>query len=282
MLWKAIAGAALVLGIVVIIISMNSCSSVESKAPDKPILPEMAQKAAPELKPEAKPESEPEPEPKPGPKPKPVPKPEPEPDPKSILLDPNNMMQKLSYWRDTKEGDWVRFLNWQKNLIVYKVVKRDGDTIKLEVKQYTRAGKEIPEEEPDIRQLDVAQDDKLMRDSLKFNPLVERSVSKWKRYGDGKTLHCERRYVPNPMTEENNETLHSRDIRCGGFVFMRRGKTTLVVLVDYGDKEHQPKWDNLKPAELLKYWHQNDRFTFEKLKSQNDPPGGEPPEKPEK
>jgi len=282
MFWKTTAGTALVLVIVVTIISMHSCSGVKPKAPDKPIQPEVAQKPTPEPEGEVKPEPEPVREEKQEPELKPAPKPEPDPYPAGILLDPNDMSQKLSYWRDTKAGDWVRFLNWQKNLIIYKVLKRDGDIVKLEVKQYTRGGKEIPEEQPDIRDVNVESDDKVMRGSLILNPLVERSVFKWKHYGDGKTLNCERRYVPNPMTGENNETLRSWDIRCGGFVFQRRGKTTYVIMVDYGDAEHPPKWDNLKPADLLKYWQENDKFTFEKLDPQKDPPGGEPPEKPEK
>lgn len=280
MFWKTIAGAVLVSVIVIAIISMHSCTSVKPEAPNKPILPEVAQKPEPES--EARPEPEPAQAKKPEPEPKPAPKPEPEPDPKSILLDPNDMSQKLSYWRDAKEGDWVRFLNWRKNLIIYKVLKRDGDVVKLGVKEYTRAGKEIPEEEPDIRQVDIKQDDEIMRNSATQNPFVERSVFKWKLYESNKVLHCERHYVPNPMTEEHNEVLWSRDIRCGGFVFMRRGDNSYVIMVDYGDKEHQPKWDHLKPADLLKYWQNNDRFTFEKLTPQKDPPGGEPPEKPEK
>jgi hypothetical protein len=282
MFWKTSAGAALVLVIVVAIISMNSCSGLEPKVPGKRIQPDAALKPAPEPKADVKPEPEPAQAEKSEPKPKPAPKPEPEPDPKSILLDPNDMSQQLSYWGDTKEGDWVRFLNWKKDLIIYKVVKRDGDTIKLEVKQYTREGKEIPEEEPDIRQLDVAQDDRIMRDSLNMNPYIERSVSKWQLYGSAKTLHCERHWVPNPMTGDNNETLRSRDVRCGGLVFMRRGNTTYVILVDYGDAQHPPKWDNLKPAELLKYWQKHDRFLNEKPDSQNDPAASGHPQKPQK
>jgi hypothetical protein len=242
----------------------------------------MAQKPTLKQEPEAKPEPEPAPAAKLEPKPKPAPKQEPEPDPKSILLDPNDMTKKLSYWCNAKEGDWVRFLNWKKNLIIYKVVKRDGDIVKLEVKQFTREGKEIPEEQPDIREIDVKQDDKISRDILKMHPLLERSVFKWKLYGSDRVLHCERRYVPNPMTGENNETLFSRDIRCGGFVFMRRGDTSYVIMVDYGDAEHPPKWEHLKPADLRKYWQKYNRFLSEKPDSQKDPPAGEPAEKPEK
>jgi hypothetical protein len=204
-----------------------------------------------------------------------------------ILTDPHDESKSSSYWINAKEGDWVRFLNWQKNIIIYTVKKREGNILKIDVKQYKRTGEEIPNldedgnEKEDVREIKIEGDSQLMRDSVLKNRFVERYVYEWPLYNTDKTLYCERRWVPNPLTGEDNDTCRCWDIRCGGMVYQRRGNTTYVTLIDYGDAEHPPKWDHLDPADMFKYWYMYDRFLHVPFNPQEDPERGEEPERPE-
>ena len=206
---------------------------------------------------------------------------------RKILTDPNDDSKSSSYWINAKVGDWVRFLNWQKNLIIFEVLSREGNKLKFIVKQYKRTGEEIPNidedgnEKEDIRDIDIEGDSKLMKSSAIQNRFVERYIYEWPLYNTDKILYCERRWVPNPMTGENNDTCRSWDIRCGGLVYQRRGNTTYVTLIDYGDAENPPKWDHLDSADMFKYWHKYDRFLHQKFIPQEDPDRGEEPEMPE-
>lgn len=200
---------------------------------------------------------------------------------RKILTDPNDTEKPSSYWANAKEGDWVRFLNWQKNVIIYRVTKREGNMLKMSVKQYERNGKEMAEETEDVRDINIEEDDKVMRNSAIQNPFVERYVYEWPLYNSDKILYCERRWVPNHITGDNNDTCRSWDVRCGGFVFQRRGNTTYVVIIDHGDAEHPPKWDHLDSADMFKYWHKYDRFLHQPFITQEDPERGEQPERPE-
>lgn len=200
---------------------------------------------------------------------------------REILTDPNDDSKSSSYWINAKMGDWVRFLNWRKNIIIYRVVKREGNNIEFSVKEYKRSGEEIPEEQEDIRKTNIEEDSKLMKSSAIQNRYVERYVYEWPVYNTDKTLYCERRWVPNPMTGENNDTCRAWEVRCGGLVYQRRGNNTYVILIDYGDAEHPPKWDHLDPADMFKYWHRYDRFLHQKFIPQEDPDRGEEPEMPE-
>jgi hypothetical protein len=119
-----------------------------------------------------------------------------------------------------------------------------------------------------------------MRQTLVGIPFLVRTIYDWQLFNSDKVLHCERRTVDNP-TGENNESCYAWDVRCGGYVFQRRGNNTYVLLIDYGDARNGPKWEHLKPAELLKYWYKWNRFIGEEEIPQEDPARGEPPEKPE-
>ncbi len=200
---------------------------------------------------------------------------------RDVLPDPYDDTKKYSYWRDAKVGDWVRFLTHQQKLATYTVTERKGSKIKFQARHFGLDGKEESKEKPDIREQDVDKDNEIMRNSLLQNQFVMRFVYDWLLYKSDKVLTCERHFVPNPLTGEDNESCWSFDVPCGGFVFKRRGRTTYVVVIDYGDAEHPPKWDHLKPAELLKYWYQHNCFLDEEIVSQEDPPEGEPPEPPE-
>lgn len=199
---------------------------------------------------------------------------------REVLIDPHDESTVASYWHNAKVGDWVLFLTWEKKLAMYTVAERDGMKLKYQARHFERDGTETSAAEPDIRSVDIQKDDEITRSSLIQNILITRTVYDRKLYNSDKVLVCERRYVPNP-SGENNETLWSREVRCGGYVFQRRGSTAVVTLIDYGDAQHLPKWDSLKPAELLRYWHENDKFIFEELVVQDDDPRGEPPEMPE-
>lgn len=198
-----------------------------------------------------------------------------------ILVDPEDTSQKLSYWRDAKVGDWVRFLTHNKKIALFEVTERKEDKIRFIAKHYKLSGEETPEDKPDIREVDIEHDDRIMRDTLRLNPFVERSTLQWKLFNSDKVLMCEHHFVPNPMTGEDNENLWCREIRCGGYVFMRRGNTSVLLLVDYGDAANPLKWNYLKPAELLRYWHENNKFTHETPVPQEDPSESTSPEPPE-
>ncbi len=202
---------------------------------------------------------------------------------KKVLTDPYDESKSSSYWINAKVGDWVRFLNWQKNIIIYTVLTREGNKLSISVKQYKRDGEEIPETsgEEDVRKIDIEADSRLNRNSALQNPHVERYVYEWPLYKTDKTFYCERRWVPNPMTGENNDTCRSWEVRCGGLIYQRRGNTTYVTLIDYGDVEHPPKWEHLDPDDMFKYWYKYDRFLHQKPVSQEDPGRGEEPEMPE-
>jgi hypothetical protein len=199
---------------------------------------------------------------------------------KEVLTDPYDKTKSCSYWADAREGDWVRFLNHRKNVIIFTVLKREDNIIKLGVREYTREGKEIPDKKNDTREVDVEEDDRLMRSPITTR-YAERYVSQWKLYGSNKVLNCERRWIPNPLTGDSSDTYRSKDVRCGGLVFYRRKNTEYVILIDYGDAEHPPEWSHLNPKELLTYWYKFHRSVNPRRVPQEDPPGGEPPEAPE-
>lgn len=199
---------------------------------------------------------------------------------KEVLLDPENNKVTYSYWRDAKVGDWVRFLTYLQKLCIYEVIEREGANLKYQVRHFELTGEEIPKKEPDIRKVDIAQDDKDTRGTLIGIPFLVRTIYDWPHYKSSKILLCERRNVDNP-TGENNETCSCREIRCGGYVFQRRGNTTVVRLIDFGDAANPPKWDHLKPVELLNYWHKLNKFIDDPYIPQEDSPEGELPEMPE-
>jgi hypothetical protein len=201
-------------------------------------------------------------------------------DPYGILIDPEDTTQTFSYWRDAKVGDWVRFLTHQQKIAVFTVVERNGNKLKYQATHFELNGKEIPSEQPDLREVDIEGDEQVMRSSLIMNYFVTRRIYDWELYNTSKILHCERRTVDNP-TGENNETCYAWEVRCGGYVYQRRGRSLVVLMVDYGDVENPPKWGHLDAADLLKYWYKFDRFLYEPIISQADPPEGEFPEPPE-
>ncbi len=231
---RPVAGAVAVLALLVCVLTFSSCSG------PRPASPPPASQAPPVHKPAPTPEEL----------------------RAQILLDPADMSQKLSYWRDAKVGDWVRFLTHRADIAVFEVIRRDGKKVTFEFRLFELNGTRV-EEEPDIREVNIEKDDEIMRAVLIQNPFVQRSVSQMKSFRSDRPLNCERHFVDNPRGE-NNETLWCRKIRCGGFVFMRRGNAAIVTLIDYGDAANPPRWHNLRPAELLKYWHKNNRFTHEK------------------
>ncbi len=199
---------------------------------------------------------------------------------REFLLDPEDNSFTYSYWKDAKVGDWVRFMNHRQNVILYKVIKREGDKIQFTVIEFKRSGEEIPEEKLDVREAGITKDNEIKRGSLLNNPYNVRTIWEWELYGSDKIMLCERRNVANPRGDDK-ETCYNWDVRCGGYVFQRSGRTLVILMVDYGDAEHPPKWGHLKDAELLKYWYKFDRFLDEKVISQEDPEEGEDPEKPE-
>jgi hypothetical protein len=199
---------------------------------------------------------------------------------RKILVDPNDMSQNMSYWRDTKVGDWVRFLNHRQNVIIFELLERKDGKLKFSSKEYKRTGEEIPEKELDVRDVDIVKNDDIVRGPLLRNPLVVRTVYEWKLFKSDKVLYCERHNVDNPRGD-NKETCWSREVRCHGVVFQRSGNNLVVVLIDYGDIDNFPKWDHLKPDELLSYWHKMNRFLDERIVAQEDPEEGEQPEMPE-
>ena len=199
---------------------------------------------------------------------------------RKLLIDPEDTSVVFSYWRDSKVGDWVRFLTHEQKIALFTVTNRDGQKVTIEAKHFELNGKEVPKKEPDIRPVDLEKDDQIMRGTLVGIPFLVRTIYEWRLFNSDEVLNCERRTVDNPMGE-NNETCYAWDVRCGGYVFQRRGNNTYVLLVDYGDAEKAPKWEHLKPSELLKYWYKLNRFLDEKVVSQEDSPEGESPESPE-
>jgi hypothetical protein len=191
-----------------------------------------------------------------------------------------NAAQIRSYWSDAEVGDWVRFMTHNQKIALFEIVQRDGDNIAFEARHFELSGKEIPRQEPDIRKIDVQEDEKIQQAVLVQNPFVVRSVNEWKLYKSNRTLKGDMHQVDNP-TGENNRSLSCRDVRCGSHTYQRRGQTPYVILVDYGDTGNPPMWDRINPADLLKYWHEKKDWP-NKPKPQEDPFGGEPPEPPEK
>ena len=115
---------------------------------------------------------------------------------REVLTDPCDETKSCSYWANAREGDWVRFLNWSKNLIIYTVLKHEDKKIEFSVKEYTRDGKEIPSKHNNTRELNVEEDDIIMRSGLHSGGSVLRYVAQWKLYKSNRILNCERRWVP--------------------------------------------------------------------------------------
>jgi len=196
-----------------------------------------------------------------------------------LLRDPEKD-EVYSYWKNARKGDWLRFLTHQQQIALMTVVEKDGDALKVEFRHFDLKGQEEKKDKPDIRPYSIKEDDEIMKSSLLNNPYVTRSIAKWKVYNGDKTLDCEMRFVDNP-TGEKNENLYSWDVRCGGFVKMRRGNFTYITLIDYGDAENPPTWENLKAQDMLNFWYVHNVFTGEPVILQSDPPEGEMPEMPE-
>jgi hypothetical protein len=200
---------------------------------------------------------------------------------REILIDPENRETSASYWRDAGVGDWVRFLTHEKKLCIYEVVRRKGDRLEIEAKHFELSG-ECTDDQPDMRESSIEEDDRRWRNILLTSPGYGgvRDVQEWKLFNTERILNCEHYFLDNPKGDKI-ENLWCREIRCGGYVFMRRGTKTYILLVDYGDAGSPPKWEHLEPKELLNYWYRYNRFLFEKHAPQEDPPEGEPPEPPE-
>ena len=208
---------------------------------------------------------------------------------RGILIDPDDTTQNMSYWRDAREGDWVRFLNLAGLIGMRTVISpREGSKVNYEFRLFDRTGKEIdmdrngheiprdPNAKPDITGIDIAVQDADTRNSLKTNPFITRSVVEWKVFKSDKVIRCERRLTQG--MERTNDTVYSRDVHAGGEVFARTGSQTIITLLDWGDKDNPPKW-NLWTDDELKNWKLRwDRSWDEELVSNEDLQEPEPPE----
>jgi len=194
-----------------------------------------------------------------------------------ILADPNGA-ELISSWRDAKVGDWVRFLTHNRKIALFEVTERVGMKLKVVARHFELDGTEIVHP-PDIRPIDIKDDDKIRRQSLIQNPFIKRSAGEWKMFGSGRALKGEMHRVDNP-SGDNNVSLSCRAVRCGGYTYDRRGRNPYVILVDFGDAENPPKWKHLKPAELLRFWYERRPWPEPPI-PQGDPPEGEPAEPPE-
>jgi hypothetical protein len=199
---------------------------------------------------------------------------------REILPDPEDESIIYSYWRDAQVGDWVRFLTHQQKIALFTVIGREDSKLRIEAKHFELDGREVPKDKPDIRSVKLDEDQMITRNSLLQNPFVVRTVYEWDLFNTDRMLYCERRTVDNP-TGEDNETCYSWKIRCGGYVFQRRGNNLVVLLIDYGEAENPPKWGVHKASALLKYWYEFNRFLDQPVVAQEDPEDGELPEKPE-
>jgi hypothetical protein len=214
--------------------------------------------------------------------------PEPANNTRGILIDPDDTTQKMSYWRDAKVGDWVRFLNHAGVIGMRTVIsRREGSEVICEFRLFDGTGKEVdmdarghviprdPNAKPEVKPVDVEKDDIIERGALKGNPVV-RSVVDWKVYKSDKVIQCERRFTQGE--ERTNDTVRSRDVRAGGWVFIRTGSQTIITLLDWGDKDNPPKW-NLWTDDELKNWKLRwDRPWDEEVVGDEDPQEPEPPE----
>jgi hypothetical protein len=208
---------------------------------------------------------------------------------RGILIDPDDTTQNMSYWRDAREGDWVRFLNLAGLIGMRTVISpREGSKVNYEFRLFDRTGKEIdmdrngheiprdPNAKPEVKPVDVEKDGIIEREVLKVNPFITRSVVEWKVFKSDKVIRCERRLTQG--MERTNDTVYSRDVRAGGMVFARTGSQTIITLLDWGDKDNPPKW-NLWTDDELKNWKLRwDRPWDEELVSNEDLQEPEPPE----
>lgn len=199
---------------------------------------------------------------------------------RQILPDPNNNDVVFSYWKNAVVGDWLLFMTHQRKLALFTVSKNDGKKVEWKTRYFELDGTETTGSEQAPRSVDLAGDDQVMRGSVIQNPFCVRTVYEWKLYKSDKTLLCERHTVDNPRGE-NNETCWCWDVRCYGVVFNKRGSNLVILLIRYGDAKTKLNLEEFKASELLRYWYENNRFRDDPFVSQEDPPEGEMPEKPE-
>ena len=192
----------------------------------------------------------------------------------------------LSWYANAKEGDWVLFLTRKIELALWTVKKSERK--KMKQQDGTEVDAVVITIEKRYFNADGTEQVEERRTKTAWEPIYRDDIRAKIRLGivreedavfttiDGKQIECVKQDAEDAQGRRS-QSLLSREQHVGGTLFTRRGITTYVVALQWGDKNKKPtlKWN---AESLRRFYSKYDRYYEEE--EEEDPPK-EPPEPPE-
>jgi len=192
----------------------------------------------------------------------------------------------LSWYANANEGDWVLFLTRKIELALWTVKKSERKKMKqqdgtevdaivltIEKRYFKPDGTEMTKDKEEQTAWEP-----IYRDDIraKIGLGIVREENAVFTTIDGRQIECVKQDAEDAQGRRS-QSLLSRAQHIGGTLFTRRGITTYVVALQWGNKNEKPtlKWN---AESLRRFYSKYDRYYEEE--EEEDPPK-EPPEPPE-